>query len=59
MDNQYYHILSRLREERERRNLTQRLLCYHMKIQQSHFSKAETGQRRFPITNWKDYATLI
>lgn len=47
MDNQYYHILSRLREERERRNLTQRLLCYHMKIQQSHFSKAETGQRRF------------
>lgn len=47
MSNQYYSMLSRLKEERERRNLTQRLLCYHMKIQQSHFSKAETGQRRF------------
>ena len=47
MDNNYISILPRLREERERRNLTQRLLCYHMQIQQSHFSKAETGQRRF------------
>lgn len=53
MGNQYYHMLSRLREERERRNLTQRLLCYHMKIQQSHFSKAETGQRRFSYLELK------
>lgn len=47
MDENYSCVLQRLKEERERRNLTQRLLCYHMKIQQSHFSKAETGQRRF------------
>lgn len=47
MDNDYLSVLQRLKEERERRNMTQRLLCYHMKIQQSHFSRAETGQRRF------------
>lgn len=47
MDDKYSCVLERLKEERERRNLTQRLLCYRMKIQQSHFSKAETGQRRF------------
>lgn len=47
MNDSYFSVLQRLREERERRNLTQQLLCCHMKIQQSHFSKAETGQRRF------------
>ncbi|MCM1539656.1 MAG: helix-turn-helix transcriptional regulator [Blautia sp.] len=47
MNDTYDSVLRRLREERERRNLTQRLLCYCMKIQQSHFSRAETGQRRF------------
>ena len=47
MNNDYQYILARLREERERQHLTQRLLCYRMKIQQSHFSKAETGHRYF------------
>lgn len=47
MDDNYSCVLERLKKEREGRNLTQRLLCYRMKIQQSHFSKAETGQRRF------------
>lgn len=47
MSENYDSVLQRLKEERERTNLTQRLLCYHMKIQQSHFSRAETGQRRF------------
>lgn len=47
MNNDYQHVLLRLREERERQNLTQRLLCYRMRIQQSHFSKAETGHRYF------------
>lgn len=47
MNNDYQDVLLRLREERERWNLTQCLLCYCMKIQQSHFSKAETGHRYF------------
>ncbi len=47
MGSDYFSMLQRLKEERERRNLTQRLLCYQMKIQQSHFSKVETGLRRF------------
>ncbi len=47
MNNDYQHVLSRLKEERERWNLPQRLLCYCMKIQQSHFSKGETGHRYF------------
>lgn len=47
MNDSYFSMLQRLKEERERRNLTQQQLSRYMKIQQSHFSKAETGQRRF------------
>lgn len=47
MEDNYDSVLRRLKEERMRRNMTQRLLCYYMQIQQSHFSRAETGQRRF------------
>ena len=57
MENDYFSVLQRLKEERERRNLTQRLLCYYMKIQQSHFSKAETGQRRFSYHELKGLCT--
>lgn len=59
MDSQYCHLPSRLREERERRNLAQRLLCRHMHIQQSHFRKAETGQRRFSYRALEGYAPPI
>lgn len=47
MDKGYSSALQRLKEEREKWNLTQRMLCYHMKIQQSRLSKAETGNRYF------------
>ena len=57
MESNYLSVLQRLKEERERRNLTQRLLCYYMKIQQSHFSRAETGQRRFSYHELKGLCT--
>lgn len=47
MDDNYSLVLQRLREERERRKLTQQRLCTYMRIHQSNFSKAETGHRRF------------
>lgn len=57
MDNGYQLVLQRLREERERRYLTQRLLCYCVKMQQSHYSKTETGHRRFSYREMKGLCT--
>ena len=53
MNHDYQLVLRRLREERERRNLTQRLLCYNMKMLQSHYSP-ETNV--FPTMNSRDCA---
>lgn len=38
MNSDYKAVLQRLREERVKLNLTQRLLCYRMKMLQSHYS---------------------
>lgn len=47
MGSDYQTVLQRLKEERLRRGMAQRLLCYHMKMPQSHYSSAETGHKRF------------
>lgn len=57
MDSQYQNVLRRLREEREKWNLTQRLLCYRMKMLQSHYSRAETGSKRFSYYEIKGLCT--
>ena len=57
MDHDYQLVLRRLREERERRNLTQRLLCYNMKMLQSHYSRAESGNKRFSYNELKGLCT--
>lgn len=53
MSSDYLFLLQRLKEERVRRNLTQRMLCYCMKMQESHYSKAEAGHRRFSYQEMK------
>lgn len=57
MDNKYQNVLYRLREEREKLNLTQRLLCYRMKMLQSHYSRAESGSKRFSFYEIKGLCT--
>lgn len=57
MDSNYQNVLRRLREERENLNLTQRLLCYRMKMLQSHYSRAETGSKRFSYYEIKGLCT--
>ena len=57
MNHDYQLVLRRLREERERRNLTQRLLCYNMKMLQSHYSRAESGNKRFSYNELKGLCT--
>lgn len=57
MDSKYQNVLRRLREERENLNLTQRLLCYRMKMLQSHYSRAETGSKRFSYYEIKGLCT--
>lgn len=57
MDSKYQSVLRRLREERENLNLTQRLLCYRMKMLQSHYSRAETGSKRFSYYEIKGLCT--
>ncbi len=57
MNSEYQHVLRRLKEERERRNLTQRLLCYNMKMLQSHYSRAESGSKRFSYNEIKGLCT--
>ena len=57
MNSNYQYVLERLKEERERRELTQRLLCYFMHMQQSHYSQAETGHRRFSYHEIKGLCT--
>lgn len=57
MDSKYQNVLRRLREEREKLNLTQRLICYRMKMLQSHYSRAETGSRRFSYYEIKGLCT--
>ena len=57
MDNEYLNVLRRLREEREKLNLTQRLLCYRMKMLQSHYSRAESGNKRFSYYEIKGLCT--
>ena len=57
MDSKYQNVLRRLREEREKLNLTQRLLCYRMKMLQSHYSRAETGSKRFSYYEIKGLCT--
>lgn len=57
MDSKYQNVLSRLKEEREKLNLTQRLLCYRMKMLQSHYSRAESGNKRFSYYEIKGLCT--
>lgn len=57
MDSAYQNVLRRLREEREKLNLTQRLLCYRMKMLQSHYSRAESGNKRFSYYEIKGLCT--
>lgn len=57
MDSEYLNVLRRLREEREKLNLTQRLLCYRMKMLQSHYSRAESGNKRFSYYEIKGLCT--
>lgn len=57
MDSEYQNVLRRLREEREKLNLTQRLLCYRMKMLQSHYSRAESGSKRFSYYEIKGLCT--
>jgi len=57
MDSKYQNVLCRLKEEREKRNLTQRLLCYRMKMLQSHYSRAESGSKRFSYYEIKGLCT--
>lgn len=57
MDSKYQNVLQRLKEEREKRNLTQRLLCYRMKMLQSHYSRAESGSKRFSYYEIKGLCT--
>lgn len=53
MSNDYLSFLQRLKEEREQRNLTQQRLCGCMKMQQSHYSRAEAGNRRLSYREMK------
>ena len=57
MDSKYQYVLQRLKEEREKLNLTQRLLCYRMKMLQSHYSRAESGSKRFSYYEIKGLCT--
>lgn len=57
MDSEYLNVLRRLKEEREKLNLTQRLLCYRMKMLQSHYSRAESGSKRFSYYEIKGLCT--
>lgn len=57
MGNDYLYFLQRLKEEREQRNLTQQWLCRCMGMQQGHYSKAETGQKRFTYQELKGLCT--
>ncbi|MCM1543193.1 MAG: transcriptional regulator [Blautia sp.] len=57
MDSKYQNVLHRLKEEREKLNLTQRLLCYRMKMLQSHYSRAESGNKRFSYYEIKGLCT--
>lgn len=57
MDSKYQNVLRRLKEEREKLNLTQRLLCYRMKMLQSHYSRAESGSKRFSYYEMKGLCT--
>ncbi|MDE6923894.1 MAG: transcriptional regulator [Acetatifactor sp.] len=57
MDSKYQNVLRRLKEEREKLNLTQRLLCYRMKMLQSHYSRAESGSKRFSYYEIKGLCT--
>ncbi|MCM1065638.1 MAG: helix-turn-helix domain-containing protein [Eubacterium sp.] len=57
MDGKYQNVLRRLKEEREKLNLTQRLLCYRMKMLQSHYSRAESGNKRFSYYEIKGLCT--
>lgn len=57
MDSKYQNVLRRLKEEREKLNLTQRLLCYSMKMLQSHYSRAESGSKRFSYYEIKGLCT--
>lgn len=57
MNDNYELVLQRLREEREHQKLTQQRLCSYMQIQQSNFSKAETGHRRFAYPEIKRLCT--
>ena len=57
MDSKYQNVLQRLKEEREKLNLTQRLLCYRMKMLQSHYSRAESGNKRFSYYEIKGLCT--
>lgn len=57
MDSKYQNVLRRLKEEREKLNLTQRLLCYRMKMLQSHYSRAESGSKRFSFYEIKGLCT--
>ena len=43
----YQDVLSRLKEERENRELSQEEISRYMKMSQSLYSKAELGNRRF------------
>lgn len=57
MNSDYKAVLQRLREERVKLNLTQRLLCYRMKMLQSHYSRAESGSKRFSYNEMKGLCT--
>lgn len=57
MSSDYQYVLRRLKEEREKLNLTQRLLCYRMKMLQSHYSRAEAGSKRFSYYEIKGLCT--
>lgn len=43
----YQNVLERLKEERIRQQWSQTQMSQHMKMSQSHYSKAELGNRRF------------
>lgn len=57
MGSDYSDVLRRLKEEREKLKLTQRLLCYHTRMLQSHYSRAESGSKRFSYNEIKGMCT--